>query len=547
MEENYLAGDKERNAISISNVLPDKDQYYAGAQSFYTLIVKGDNQRFDKVDRYIPLDLVDDITISSSSDITQYPLINGDIIMDHKYDQPKTITISGKFSTLGKFNQTFKDSSASTRLANIESYFESVKKMGKTLELICGNNGAETFKTHNNLILQSYSFGRKYNMMSFNFTLKEVYMFEGEEITINEYEGDPDLPTCTSFTSLSFTEDIMDIEDITSDIIKVLQKNGLIDDSFYEMFVEDVMEAVGQVFKVSVIAAIVSSVLILTPVAISAAVAAAATAIGVTAATVSATGVGLVVVGVVILAAAAIWGIYKLFNTAINNIKRAKLINQFKSYGNDSQDLAECQRFCNLISKVKDNYENLVSDKNIQFYGFSSNLAKQRAYLNIDDSTYRFDFERSTNENSCYIWQINVYNITKDKDVVINGNGKMVGCQGVLDLEWGDRLFHTTNAIGVYLVNGGLAYNDLDEESLKSNLENEWRMKASGYLGYAEEYMENNLDNPPTDELYGRFKKDGVYADLTKFKLIVSNADMSSLKDNLNSVIIDSIKKEADS
>lgn len=547
MEENYLAGDNERNAISISSNLPDKDEYYAGSQSFYTLIVRGDNQQFDQTDRYIPLDLVDDITISASSDVTQYPLMNGDIIMDHKYDQPKTITISGKFSTLGKFNQTFKDSSAGSRLANIESYFESIKKMGKTMDLVCGDNGTETFKTHSNLILQSYSFGRKYNLMTFNFSLKEVYMFEGEEIEVAEYEGDPDSPTCVSFTSLSFTEDIMDIDDITGDVVKALQENGLIDNSFYEMFAKDVVEAAGQVLAVSAITVIVSTLLVSAPSIVASAALAAAEAAGVLFVSVSATGVGFVVAGVVIAAAVAVWGLYKIFSSIADSIKRKKLIKQFKSYGNTSRDLQECQRFCNLITKVKSNYESLVSNKNIQFYGFSSNLVKQRAYLNIDDATYRFDFERSTNENSCYLWQMSVYNVTKDKDVVINGNGKMVGNQGVLDLSWGDRLFHTTNAVGVYLVNGGLAYNNLSEDTLKSNLESEWKMKASGYLGYTEEYMENNLDNPPADELYARFKESGTCADLTKFKLVISNADMSTLKDGISEVILNALKKEANS
>ena len=54
----------------------------------------------DDQELFIEFDKVDDTDISSESDITTHPLVNGDTIADHMYRTPVTMSINGSFSKI---------------------------------------------------------------------------------------------------------------------------------------------------------------------------------------------------------------------------------------------------------------------------------------------------------------------------------------------------------------------------------------------------------------------------------------------------------------
>ena len=64
----------------------------------YILVVTceldGEQQRF-------MFDYVSDNSTSLSSDLTTHPMVNGDMVADHMFKQPLTVTYSGKFSLYG--------------------------------------------------------------------------------------------------------------------------------------------------------------------------------------------------------------------------------------------------------------------------------------------------------------------------------------------------------------------------------------------------------------------------------------------------------------
>lgn len=513
---------------TLPNALPD--------DSFYTLVVNGDNQGFDSETRYIPLDLVSSVRISASSDITTYPIITGDIISDHKYDNPRSVEISGKFGLNGRYasqeNPTFAFSGdKSSRLRNIEEYFFAIRKYGKFISLISSLNGNTRFSTIDNLVLNNISFTRNFNTIDFSLSFKEVYTYENDnELDILENVSDPNLPTLSGFKSCDFAKDVLSYDAIDEMTINKLADNGLIAESFFIMVADNTITTA----LIALSVALIVKILMVGANAGLIASSAVATATGALVATATIPVVGWIVIGigVLVMAGLTIWKIVKYW-------KKQQLINEFKGYKNDKDNANECERLNQMLSNVRNAFSSLASNNNIKFYNFTSNSAKQVSYLTIDNNVYSFNVEQISNG-----WSLKVINTSvNDSEVSTRGTSRLVGTDNIFNMGLSDSLFGTSKGTYVYLLNKAIAYNSLSSDELDSMLEDAWKTGSLGYLGYTKEEMADT-ENIPLDDIRSKFKNDGIYKDLTQFVFVVTSVKLTELEKALNDTILNCFRKD---
>ncbi len=527
-------------ATQLLNTLPSSQPN----DSFYTLIINGDNQGFDSVTRYIPIDLVSDVSVSASSDITTYPLLTGDIISDHKYDNPRSVEISGMFGLNGKYanmeDTTFAFSGdKSSRLKNIEDYFFAIRKYGKFISLISSLNGGSRFSTIDNLAISNIRFTRNFNTLKFSISLKEIYTYQNDnELDILENVSDPNLPTLGSFKSCDFARDVLSYDSIDEMTITQLADNGMIWSSFGETFTDYIKS--GVTTAISMASAVVLFY-ILVAVLVKVGIVTAATGAMLTtgAATIAALG-AIPVVGWVAIGVGAVVALFTVGATIIKSIKRLSLISEFRSYDNQEQNIQESERFIAVIEAVRKAFNTVAKNNNIKFYSFSSNAAKQTTYLTIDNNIYQFNVEQTSNG-----WSLKVIN-TSDNDNVIEtkNTSRLVGFSSLFSLKNTDAIFHTDNKTYVYVLNKAYVYETYSDDDLKTMLVDAWKNGKLGYLGYTTEQMKD-VDNIPEDEILSKFKNDGIYKDLTQFVFVVTNVKLTELEEALKSTVYNCFKKEA--
>lgn len=527
---------KSSIATQLLNTLPTSKQ----DDSFYTLIVNGDNQGFDSETRYIPIDMVSNVSVSASSDITSFPLINGDVISDHKYDNPRTVEISGKFSLNGKLanqdNAPFSiPGDKSSRLKNIEEYFFAVRKYGKFISLVSSLNGNTRFTTIDNLAISNLRFVRSFNILEFSISLKEIYCYENDnELDILESVSDPDMPSLTGFKTLDFAKDVLTYDSIDEMTVTCLADNNLIAANFADTLAELILPSIQTVAITSLTTALVY-ITIKVLVKLGLAVLSRFTMYGVSTASLSAV-LASNPVGWVLFGAAAITA---CIVAIVKAVKRNSYIAEFKHYNNEEANREECERFGELVSKVRDSFKLLAKNNNLKFYRFTSNSAcKQTAYLTIDNNIYQFNVERISNG-----WSLQVINNSDDDSTIATKNTtKLIGSKNLLGLTTNDAIFHTSNKTYIYIFNKALAYEDYSTEELNTILTDQWKTGSLGFMGYSKEEMKS--ENVPTDLVY-KFLTDGIYQDLTQFIFVVTNVKLTELEEALKKTTINCFKKDS--
>ena len=74
---------------------------------------------------------VDNVTINLNSTISAHPIVSGDMIADHMFKDPSSITISGKISTHGDSYTVVLGANILNRsIAQVQEMFEKVKNEG---------------------------------------------------------------------------------------------------------------------------------------------------------------------------------------------------------------------------------------------------------------------------------------------------------------------------------------------------------------------------------------------------------------------------------
>lgn len=536
------------------NVLKSYNSKLATEQNisaFYTLKIDGDDL-YDSTTRYIVLDKVDNVKINLNSQLTSYPLINGDVITDHKYDNPATLSISGVFSLNGKFNDSFRDTKDDPlRLVNIEDYFENVKKYGKTITLISQLSGQDRFKQRSNLILKDISFNHNLNSIKFDFSLQEVYFATfSTEVQIDEDLTDPDMPSLLDFKALDFTDEVLTKEGIYSMVVQQMNDLGLIENNFYATFIDTCKS--GIVYFASLAA--VSTTTLIGILAVTGAIGEslgllftgqfaalslelkAAATLGTIAGGVPILSVVVATVAIIAVIGISIFLIYRAIN-------RAKYIDSFKAYQNEDDNTNEARRFIKTLQTVSKTFDSVESA--VQCYGFTSNHKKQEMYLTIDNVTYIFYFEYNGSK-----WQMKM-TTTDDQEVTLRGSSDMIGNYAILDCKPSDAFYITDDYTYCYLINKALPMYDLDDDSLLEMLVDEFKAGNISYLGFDDEEIKNGTDsdgNPTTSfkqEMLSKFRNEGLYKDLTKFTIVITRADMEELQEKMNEEIRNTLKKDS--
>lgn len=507
--------------------------------AFYTLIVEGgqgyeSDVGYDKTTRYIVFDYLNTPSISMSTNITSYPLINGDVISDHKYDNPISISLSGKFSLNGKFKDTFLG--ADSRLMNIQEYFENIRKYGKLCTLVTGGNGVDRYKSRENLVIKSIRWEPDVNTLGFSIDFQEVYFATYSDIKVEEDVADPDQPYLADFTQLDFTEQVLTNEGIDSMTIQTLNENGLLWDNFGEVLWKFIA-AQGLTAMTAVVSAAAITVLIVGgKAAFMSAIA------GISLTTAFSAVFAPVLAGVFVVSIIAIlgYGIYRF----VKWWKQRKLIKAFRAYSNEVEMTKEYDRYMALLESVRDSFDEL--ENYVACYGFSTNNTKQSLYLSIDNDYYNFYVEK---QSASGYWTLKVTKGVNEKEVGINGGEKMIGATSFLECKRSDRLFRASHSHDIYLVNQAYAYLTQSDDVITEMLVNEFKADNIAYLGFTEDTIKaNTLSNgEPTDtfktEMLKAFKEEGVYKDLTKFIVIVTTLDPEELYKKMQEEIKNCLKR----
>lgn len=344
------------------------------------------------------LDTVDDTNVTSSTTVTQQPVVSGDEISDHQFKLPKTLSINGICSMNG--SQGIIVDGTGSKLANFQELFERIQNEGVLCDIykiIINNEKDIRFKQRNNMVLESIRWTERINSLGFSLSFRQVLIAD-----VVEYDVDIDdafAPNVTEPTTTSFTNTLIDWSEIDAAIVQILKKESLITPDFLNYiasFSEEQWKGIG-------VGAAIGAILVGSlAVKISA---------GAAAATVGSIIGGAAIGGVIGLAVGALVligiGIAKKIKQAKKRKKYA--VEQFRLYQNSSKNEKEAERFADFIYEIHEDLES-INDL-LHIYQISTNEA-QEAMISVGDDYYIFTF---TKNNTTGKYSLSIENTDKSK------------------------------------------------------------------------------------------------------------------------------------
>ena len=400
------------------------------------VVSEGENAKY----QYLDLDLIDTINLDYSSRITEYPMLNNDIISDHMYREPGSISISGAFSTSGKLSNSYQGSGA-LRLENVQNLFEYLKDSRKFIDIM------SPYKIRENYLLQNISWIEKTNTLDYTFKFKQIHLATAPEIGVDIDLRDENLPSIVDIVKLDFTDEFLDKNKVIEAIIEVLKELDVVDGQF--------LIAMGTV--TTAIAASMTTLIIAVALSVSAI-----------------PGIGWFIGAAAILAV----GITMIVRGAISRANKKK-IKKFATYKNSAKTEAEQKRFADFIQSMFDQIE--VMENYSKVYSLP-NSGDQEAFLNINGQYYGFEFTRNNSDNSYSL------KVTDMEDNLKYSNGKLIGLSSLDECTEDNDIFRNINGSQVFIFDKSLmdvrndnnlaykAYNDLrDFMILVTDIKlNEW-------------------------------------------------------------------------
>lgn len=441
----------------------------------------------DNEEQFFEFDTVESKSTTLNSEITQQPIVNGDMIADHMYRLPASISFSGKFSLNGNKGSSY--SGPSDRLTNIENVFERIKNEGIMCSLLVLNrsdNSTIRFKKRDNMVLTSITWTERQNSMDFSFTFVEALTVDVDTITYEVDVTDPNLPAITDASTLDFTDTLLNWEEVDRIVIRTLIDYELIN----EEFLLNAVEKAGQGFVVGLAIGTATGFTIL---------------IGLSAIFSTIPFAGWVAAGLTAAVGCLVGMISGIFKgIKQNKAKRQFGIEQFKLYKDDRKNQAEVERFANYIGNIHQNLERLK--EYIQVYGISKN-ENQECMLYIDDKYYVFTFTRNNitaSNTNAGTWSLQVTNI--DGNVVAE-QGTLTPLSHIGECTSSNYLFRTEGG-GLYVYVLNLKLFDAEENG-KSQTE----------------------------------INDNILSDLRTYAIMVSRINMDEFTQVLTDIILDGMKQ----
>ncbi len=479
----------------------------------YDMVVRCE---IDGEEKNFYFDYVENNTTNLSSDICTHPLVNGDIIADHMYVNPATVSFGGTFSLLGnkKADKNYNFGS-SDRLANIQKMFERIMKEGISCTLVkMGQDGDQSrFKVRNNMVLNNITWIEHQSSVDFSFSFYETLTADvSAEVEYKLNESDDTLPIVTDPNILSVTDTLIDENDIYQILLNTLKENEVVDDEFltsifnYCSTIDSTSSSINTTGTSDANKGLTT--------------AAVGVAIGVITALTLVFGVGAVIAVVAALVSNALFivGVVSFFKS-INKSKYK--IKPFKNYKSEKKLNKEIKRFLEFYGEMCIYFDDLY--KKMYMYGFGKNDI-QKCFVTIDNDNYIFNFTKST-RNSNY--SLSVTSIDgSNKANVSNIAEKAIANIG--ECNKSNILFTTSSGCQVYLVNRQL-YSTIEKKDAK--LENISIInKSSANAIMIDETRENKFNE----------EVESVKKDLTNYAILSSTVDLT----NFNNIIIDIIKTQ---
>lgn len=183
----------------------------------------------------ILIDTIEETDISLSSTLTTHPVANGDLIADHMYKEPLSLTLKGTFSI--NSGSLFQIDGKMPTLSRIQSLFEKVKNDSAlcTMTKIARYGGmpyAYQFAYRENLVLSQITWTEGINTLGFSFSFTEVMITKMKSYDVNT--DDNFLPSVELATQASFAQEFFNWETLDKIVIQAFYDNGFIKDSFIQ-------------------------------------------------------------------------------------------------------------------------------------------------------------------------------------------------------------------------------------------------------------------------------------------------------------------------
>lgn len=423
-------------------------------------MTKEEHAAIDKLNEPIEFDLVRDKSVTASSDVTEYPTVQGDTIADHMIKKATTMRVAGTFSLYGNKPSTF--NGADDRLTNVQTFFERLKDEGIMCTLTTidrASNSRQRFKTRNNMVLNAITWVESQSSMEFDFGFTEA-------LTVNMISPTPDytdenVPTITDPSTMNFTDEFLDPDKITSIILQKLQEVKLLDDDFAVWMSENV-DVIRQFATITSLASIALGATIISSM-ISVSISAAALGL-------ATNPVGWVI-GAAFLVVGAVYAFVSWLcnQSAIKKTEREYGIKAFKRKDNDEENEQEAQRLCNYIGQVNQRL-NVLNDS-IQVFAVQASI-EQECMLYIGSKYYIFTFTKNNTqtEDTQTTWKLNVAFSDKDESKDVS-DICAASLSNIKDCTLDNMILKTDDGIWIYLINNKLdsvenaAYNSEEERS----------------------------------------------------------------------------------
>lgn len=485
----------------------DKTRYSGNERGYRLVLIPNINLTESGNDSdAVEFDVVDSIDVTSTSSITTYPLVNGDVVADHMIRQPVSLTVSGKFALLGSRTTNFSGSS-NDRLRNIQDYFENLKNSGTLCKLVVRSrvDGVERFKERNCVVLKSIRWGEFQSSLSFTFTFDEIMLINVEDFDSSNEELwniDPNIPAITDGVSRSFTDEVVSKVDVMISLLQTAISYGIMTQEFADKYINDsklIDELDSSQFKDVGWSQYTATIV--------------GTAIGGAAIITAGLVTGAVVGGPVGFVVGLVGGIIGAIAWAVG-------------YG-ATQDVKYAQE---QFSLTLDDYKN--SQLVDEFDAFASEVFQEIDILNEFNQFFRFTSNEAqecllTISNDYYVFVISKNNVTEDWELIIE------------DVEGND-------VGGGKIVMKSKALPGLDEVSESSHI---LRSRGEGAFIYL--YVDKVAgikDNKALTERERNIQLEEAYKDITNYGIIVSAADgtkssLLNIGDKIVQIVENSLKR----
>lgn len=345
------------------------------------------------------LTTVDDNSISASSTVTEYPIVDGSMVADHMYKEPITYAINGAFGYNDVDN--YKEKTNNSLLSSFQTTFENLKNSGTLCDIVkitTKENGPQFLK-RTNMILQSLTWTEGTNSLSYSFNFRQVL---SAEVGIQEVDTqDIYLPQIDELKMLNFTDTIVDWDLIDAIVLNTAVQEELIDAKLLDWMAKQgnaLLAGIGVAAGITVVVA-----------AWNVAKIAIGLASGIT---------GLL--GVILLGGFAIFMMGRAIVNAFKNQKQYARL-QFKYYEDDAKNREEAIKVGHFMSEI--HRQLMMLNNAIHVYQVPSNEPCE-AIVGIEDMYYIFNFSKRLNNVGWKVSARDINGVVKCSDYPLATNPK---------------------------------------------------------------------------------------------------------------------------